>query len=203
MNNIDKLIDSTSANLERILRWVYPGALFIGLLYASQPIFLKALYSEIHTWGLVAGGLVVGSIVYLFQSYVVGYVITVPLILLKWDVRQGLQKEPKGETTKPCYCRRCRCIERFFDRMAEATRDRWSDKVPEKVNNYLNYAWATYKAVLITGWLTLFFYLFVDKEKGSILHNVECWWIPLAASLLIVGGLFTYLLLSRIRLEDP
>lgn len=142
MNNPFEFIGS---NFERLLRWVYPGALFIVLLYATHPEFLQGeegLYSKIGIWGLVTGGLVIGAVIYLFQSYVVGSVITVTFILLKWDVRQGIQRplaewETKEEE-KPRYCLRYwLCL---FDRMARAARERYSGNLHEKVGNYLDYA---------------------------------------------------------------
>jgi hypothetical protein len=205
MNNIDKLIDSIGANFERILRWVYPGALFIVLLYASRPIVLENLHDKIGIWGLVASGLVSGFVIYLFQGYVISQLITIFFILIKWDIRQGLQVDPykseKGTNAKP----ETNPIVRLFDRMARATQERWSIGDPQNLGNYLNYTWAIYHAVLMTGWLTLFFYLTRKESADSIpiFQDITWWWVVVPASLLIVGGLFTHLLLSRIRLEDP
>ena len=208
MPNLEEFIGK---NFERVLRWIYPGALFVVLLYASHPGYFNGpdgLYAKIGLWGLVVGALVAGFIIYLFQAYVIGYIITVPFIFSGWDVRQRLPKKVKETNTerKPGIKTKLKCCRErtvsLFDTMARATRDRWSDEVPPKLNNYQNYAWATYHAVLMTGWLTLFFYLSRNKSADSIFRDVPCWCVILPASLFILGGFFTYLLLTRIPPKD-
>ena len=74
MNDLNKLIDSTFNNFERVLRWVYPGGLAVVLLYAANPEFLqKTVYDHFGGWPVVIGGLIAGAVVYLFQAYFVGY----------------------------------------------------------------------------------------------------------------------------------
>jgi hypothetical protein len=174
MNNIDKLIYSIGANFERLLRWVYPGALFLVLLRMSRPDVFNALACRnlgIGLWGLVVGGLVAGFVIYLFQGYVVSYIINVVFILLKWDVRQRLQcdhGERETESKKqPVSC--VRWMLPLFDGMAAGTRERWSISDTQKLGNHLDYAWATYKVVLITGWLTIIF--FGINESGSVFSS--------------------------------
>jgi len=204
MNNIDKLIDSIWANFERFIRWVYPGALFLVLLAMSRPKAFEALVNMddgIGKWGLVVGALVAGVIIYLLQGYVVSYIITVPLILLKWDVRQGLQVDlDKRETepkNQPVSC--LRWMVPLFARMAAATRERWNAK---EIGNYLDYAWGVYHALLMTGWLTIAFFYLV-AEQGSTLHTAGAWKVVTPCGLLLFGGIFTYFLLTRIRVKDP
>jgi len=200
------LIDSIGKNFERLLRWVYPGALFLVLLYASKPNFFKNLTSvdnAIGIWGLVVGGLVAGVIVYLLQGYVVSYIINVAFMLLRWDVRQRLQcdhGERETESKKqPVSC--VRWMLPLFDGMAAGTRERWSISDTQKLGNHLTYAWATYKAVLITGWLTIIF--FGINESGSVFSSATAWAVLPPAILLLLGGLFTYLILSRIPVKNP
>jgi hypothetical protein len=234
--DLSKVIDSIVANFERFLRWVYPGGLTVALLYAANPTFLKdQVYDKFGGWGMVIGGLVAGAVVYLFQAYVVSWIVTFIFILLKWDVRQGLQvgywpRVPVG--TVPSCCRTImnvikrmlgyrvrQCMEslihclkqmvdtnpvcclipftRVFDRMAAATARRWQPTDSKGLENYLNYAWATYHAVLITGWLPIFFYCI--KKDGSVLEESHEWAVLLPAIMLLVGGVIYYALLTRIR----
>ena len=195
------LIDSIGRNFQRLLRWVYPGALFLVLLRISSPDafnHLACLNLGIGLWGLVVGGLVAGFVIYLFQGYFVSYIVTFIFIWAKWDVRQGLQV-PAPKIREKCKCIPY-CVLHFFDRMAVATRRRWNGSVPKGLGNYLDYAFAAYHAVMMTGWLTLVFVFVSIFNSDSVLR----WWILfIPAILFLVGGIITYMLLGRIKPEEP
>jgi hypothetical protein len=192
-----ELIYAVGKNFERLLRWIYPGALFLVLLGMSKPDafdHLAKLDDGIGLWGLVIVGLVGGVVTYLVQGYVVGFALAIIFNLLRWDVNQGLQVDVFAWSTRPRCCPRG--VERFFDRMAKATVNRQGGSVTESLGNYLNYAHGTYHAILITGWLTVVFYGI--NEQGSVFSNISAWAVLPPAILLMLGGILWFAILTRI-----
>jgi hypothetical protein len=188
--------EALGKNFERLLRWVYPGALFLVLLRMSRPEAFDAVAHDepVNVWGLVVVGLVAGFVVYLIQSYVVNYFVLLLFQLKNWDVNQGLQVAPPETPEREPRWVFLRPLARLFDRYAQAIRDRVN--LSEPLVNYLNYAWAAFHAVFITGWLTLVFFCVNDNQ--SVMDNVSAWYILPPAVLLLCGGLFTYAYLSRV-----
>lgn len=198
---MDNVVNSIGRNFERLLRWAYPGGLFLVLLRMSKPVAFSGMANLPNVkepWGLVIGGLVAGFTVYLFQAYVINHFISLLFQLANWDINVGLQV--RVAECRPPRLGLGRCA-RLFDRHAEATWRRWGDDLPKGLANYLNYAWASYHAVFTTGWLTLLF--FFAKEQPSIFADAAAWHILLPAGLFLWAGLWTYAHLSRVPLNGP
>lgn len=187
------LVDSIGRNFERLLRWVYPGAFFLVLLRLSnRSAYDNLLKVEPELWALVVAGIVAGVVVYLLQGYVLNMGLSILVTRIGWDVnaREG-NENPSWWPT---------CLDRLahlFDRIAQGTKRRWGGMNRQGLGNYLNYAWATYHATSITGWLTLVFYYFV-KDDSSVLAKLPFWAIPFPAILLVLGSLLTWCHLSRV-----
>ena len=179
-------------NFERLLRWVYPGALFLVLLRMSRPQAFKAVadVESGNVWDLVVVGLAAGFVVYLLQGYVINQLISAVAQLLRWDVNVY-------PSDQPIHCRCLRCLVRWVDPQARSIRRRYS--TCESLNSYLDYAWGVYHALSITGWLTILF--FGIRAKGSVLASNGCWgWVVFGTALLLfIASLWAYAQLSRVR----
>jgi len=180
--------EALGKNFERLLRWLYPGVLFLVLLHLSgQRDLIPADNVGLYSWPIVIGGITVGAAVYLIQMYIVTQFISFIVVLIRWDVNALVDNErPIGD---------CR-FAKFVDRYARAIEARWRSS-PQGTHSYLDYAWATYHAASITGWLALAF--FCSRGPDSVLDKLGGWVVVVPSSLLLVGALWEYLQLSRVR----
>ena len=90
------------ASFERVLRWVYPGALILVLLRLSRPdSFLEIVNLEdlAGPWELIVVGFVAGFAAYMLQGYVINYVISHIFQVLNWDVNVGMQVSVTATTS--------------------------------------------------------------------------------------------------------
>lgn len=181
------IINTVFDRFERSLRWLYPGLLFLVLLRMSRPDEFEAVNSVLENyWDLVGAGIVAGVAIYLFQAYLVGQVISAIGVWCKWDVNALLP----GETPV-----RSSCVLTILDRQAVSVRKRWGRKIENGLGGYLDYSWAAYHALSITGWLTIV--MFGLKCEGSVFEKAGCPILVLAI-LLMVGALWLYAQLTRI-----
>jgi len=198
----DKLVQSLGGNFERILRWIYPGALFLVLLRMSKPHAFKSLATPNDIggpWELIIAGLVAGFAAYLIQAYALNHLVSLVFQVANWDINTGLHVNVRSGAGQPKLG--LERLAHLFDRHAQATWLRWGGNLPEGLSNYLSYGWATYHAVSMTGWLTLLFFL--KKDCDSAFAAVPSWQILLPAALMLLGALWTYAHLSRVPLEAP
>ncbi len=194
---MDDVVESLGRNFERLLRWAYPGALFLVLLRMSRPNAFDAWAQVEHPWGLVVGGLVAGFALYLIQANAINQVITIVVQVLKWDVNVGLQVA-MSSASEPR--QGLRWLTRLMDRQAQGTIRRWSRTERDGRKGYLDYGWATYHAMLLTGWLTLLFWQL--SEDGSTLETAATWKVVLPVTLFVLGSFWTYAQLTRVPLGE-
>ena len=186
---MQNLIDQIDRSFQRLLRWVYPAMLFLVLLHLTRPEDFAKIAQVERPWGLIVGGLVAGAVAYLFQAYVFNQVISHVSTYLGWEIN----------ASRPLRFRRAlRPLANHADQWAEVTRRRWGTS-PERLSSYLDYAWATYHAMMLTGWLTLI--LFASKVQDSLFASVDSWNIIVPATLLLVAAIWHYAWLSRVQVS--
>jgi hypothetical protein len=184
-------IESIFNNFERLLRWIYPGALFLLLLYLSNPKCLNYLEESDkyiwtnNLWLLIMLAIVAGIVIYFFQQLVVTAIISF------FTVWSGWQIEPDPSKLRWKCCRK---IAGHFNWWARTVTNRW--KYPKRIDSYFNYAWGINHAAFITSWLTLTFFFFIKKDD-SIMSTFPSWIIILATILLFLGSLIQHLWLTR------
>lgn len=186
-----ELIGQIDRIFQRLLRWVYPPALFSTLLYLTRPDDFTTFASIEKPWGLIIASFVAGFAVYLFQNYFISQFII-------FGISCTIGWEYKFETLL-----RFRLLQPLADlanKWAQVTYRRYGTSV-ERLNSYLDYAWAAYHATMVTGWLTLT--LFFLKEQNSIFDSIPSWEIILPAALLILAGISYYGLLTRVTNYIP
>ena len=192
-------IESVFKHFERLLRFVYPGALLLTLLYLSSPNFgcLKCLsyVNEIDKgietndlWPFLLVVTVAGIVIYYFQQLVITAFISI------FTVKSGWQLEPDPDKL-PWKC--CRKLAGHCDGLIKTIIYRWYG---EKLDSYFNYAWAINHAAFITSWLTLIFAFFI-KTSDSIMDNISAIIIP-SAILLLFGSIWHHLLLTRAQAKS-
>lgn len=192
------LVESLGRSFERLLRWLYPGALFLVLLYLSSRSVFNSIRRVQDPWALVFVAIVAGMVTYLLQTYVVNQFISLLfdlpcLRLLSTDTEQ-LKGRPK-------------CLAEGAARWGEPAWRRWGiswhersdEQAKERLNSWLDYSWSTYHAGFITVWLTLVF--FCNSDRGSFLSNISPWLVWGLAIPLIASLLWQYLILTRVTLR--
>jgi hypothetical protein len=184
--------EALGRSFERLLRWLYPAALFLVVAYAARPSLLKLgqkLPAMGDTWGLILVALVAGFIAYLLQSYVWTTLISE---VLDRTVRWSTRNRSAGGFVA------------YVDRRFDDAWRRWGHNRKE-MNDYLNYAWATYHAASMTGWLTIVFTCF--KESRSFVNDNRSYCVAIVtiAGILFLASIWQYLILSRVaqRFEMP
>ena len=201
---MDNLVDSLGRSFERLLRWVYPGALFIVLLRLARPADFETLATiklagDESLWGLLVGGIVAGVIAYLLQGYVVNVVVSGVFIYLKWDVNVPFDRPQWVQRVLGWWGIRQVASEfaHLVDAMARNSRRRWESKL----SNWLDYVWGVHHATAVTGWLTLFFYL-LWNEPESRFDRAAAWEILAPSATLLLAALFLHAVLVRVKLPD-
>lgn len=184
MNNLGEYIGQ---GFERLLRWFYPGALFVVLLSLSRPDIFASITEQFgfpeHTiWGLLIFGLGVGFAIYLFQQYVITQTLSALSQLLRWDPNIARTDQPRT-----CCLR---VLAQWIDPQARVIEKQYKD------SNYIDYSWATYHATSMTGWLLLVF--IGIKTDSSLLSKAGCWSV-IPALFLILGSLYLFARLSRVK----
>lgn len=182
---MDKVVGSIAGTLERLLRWVYPGALFLILLYVSDREAFVGLQAVHWPWGLILLGLVAGFVVYLFQANIVTQALSLVALSNNW-VANALVAPPREASP-------------IFDGEARAILRRWGHS-RKRLNSYLDYSWAGYHATSITGWLPLAFLVF---GKWNCLPPEIEFWISVLSPLFLVFALLRYFQLTRVRFPGP
>lgn len=181
------MIDQIDRSFERLLRWIYPAVLFLVLLGVSRPGDFDTLAEVKWPWGLAIVGLVAGAVAYLLQAYVVNQLVVSQVShYCRWE--RNVYEVPRFRFLIG--------LANYADRWARVTHQRWGTKL-ERLHSYLNYAWATYHAAMLTAWLTLIFFLL--KVEGSMFASVEWWVVVIPAVLLLVGAIWQYVWLARIQ----
>lgn len=183
-------IDSIFRNFERILRWIYPGALFLSLLYLSSPNCLNFIkeVEAVHSWLLLLFAVIAGCIIYLSQQ-VITQLFSLLITGSRWEWEPDHEKLHWG-------C--CRYIARcFFDPWADLTISRF--KPQKHLDSWLNLAWARYHATFITAWLILIFFFF--KSSQSILSLIQPWIVFFFVAILLFGSILQFLWLTRITIR--
>lgn len=195
MENPAKFVENAgefvARNFERLLRWAYPGLLFLVLLELSKRGTLGEVAHAVPQvgplWTLGVTGLVAGSAVYLFQSYVVGEFFSF-LEFGLWEIDNHSRTLPFTDPNRQLS---------LVDRFALAVRRRWAGP---HLDSWLNYAWATDHAAFITGWLPTAFYIVnrATKPDSSWLGSLAWWQVYAPALALIIGAVWVHARLNRV-----
>lgn len=214
MRDIADAIDTIFTHFERLLRWFYPGGLILVLLWMSRPTDFNRLAdgatvggavvttpSVDGPWDLIVGALIAGFAAYLIQHGVINQVMSLlwPPLVPEGDAGQGSVGGKRSRVLE--IIKIWHWLDRRLDRVAENTRNRWSDGLPKNLQNYLNYAWGVHHAVMMTGWLTFVFFFINDSD--SFFDHAPDWSIYLVASLLLLGGVVTCVHLHRVQTKHP
>jgi len=89
------IISNVYGTFERILRYVYPGFLFLLLLYLSQPKgFCLVNTFGGNIWFLVIAGLIIGMVVQFIQQHVWTEILNVIFKSLRWKVNEHPNNPP-------------------------------------------------------------------------------------------------------------
>jgi len=190
------LIDSIDKNFQRLLRWAYPGILFLVLLHMSRPGEFVILSKVIYPWGLITAGLIAGAVIYLCQGYIFNQIVSHVALCLRWELNADYKID--GDNTVRCK-RIFGKLLKHADLWASICSKRWGQDL-HRLDSYLNYAWAIYHATALTGWLVLIF--FFVKGNGSPLAKIESWIVLLIGVLLLEGALWLYAWLSRVPIPE-
>ncbi|MEW6142600.1 MAG: hypothetical protein AB1597_05500 [Chloroflexota bacterium] len=170
-------------SLERLLRWVYPGLLFLALLGGSQPVAFKLLVGIERPWGVVVSGLVVGFVIYMLQRSVVSLLLqSVCFWGLHWE-----QREPRRWTRR---------LVGAMDTWVRREGNKWGS---EELVRYQNFAWGSYHALSMTGWLIILFVV-LWVEPQSPLGSIR-WWLLLPSILLLVASVWEFMFLIRLEVS--
>ncbi len=85
------MVDNIFKNIERILRWVYPGLLFFILLYITNRdftidiIFKDLGFPEYTSWGIILSITGIGALIYLLEQYVLNTFLLCIARKIGWD----------------------------------------------------------------------------------------------------------------------
>jgi len=183
---------------ERLLRWLYPGALFLGLLYAGKPDQLTRLKGATEfpeqIWILLILGLGISAAIYLFQNYVLTQLLLHTLFRwLNWDVGAVTDKEKRSEPKLSCMKW---LADKVINHQADVIELQYRD--PEKRQLYMDYCWGIFHAAFITVWLPFIF--LVSSRHETDLHSIG-WLVAIAIFLLLIGSLYLYLRITRVRVR--
>ncbi len=185
--------EAIGKGFERVLRWLYPGALFLILLAVSWPDFYNL--PIVTTYGLTAiivVGLTAGFITYLVQAYVLKELLVWVTKLIRWDVT--LLRLPP-DPIRFCFLRWL--AKTLCNPWAEAITKRWPTR--KELDGYLHYSFAAFHAMMITAWLPPLFRFLLWATHEPLLPfwtKWPCWWILSLVTGLF--GLFLYLYLTRL-----
>ena len=164
-------IDTIFSNFEKVLRWVYPGILFIVLLYAVRPEWVERAVDIVGRWGVFFGTLGVGFALFLVYQLVMVQTYHLIMIGFNWDVsaQDGQDERPKPKT------RFWRMLAKyFFDRDARKIERRMNEEkktqgtLRKKPYTYADYLWSICHAIGITGWLLVTFFWFAGLPWGFL-----------------------------------
>ena len=187
-------ISSIYDSFERLLRWAYPGMLFLVLLYVSKAKAINLLQKiEGYPWILALVVIVSGAVIYLFQINVITQTFAALAQSCRWDSvthpkytnKNAPHPKPRG-FLQPL-------AEKWFNHQA---RDIEIKHKAGSNSSYLDYAWAVYHAASITGWLGLIFCRI--KDTDSMLADINSW-VVVVSALLVFFSLYMFARLTRVR----
>lgn len=195
MNN---WLGSLYGSFERLLRWAYPGGLFLLLLYLGRPEDFYAVSAVGgNTWFLLFGGLIIGAAVYLVQVNVLTQLLSALAQWLRWDVgtHPGTNSQQARHLRPVAWLPGLRRLATdWFDPQAHVIERR--QRIARNPDTYQDYAWATFHSTMVTGWLALLF--FFTRENSRLLAGA--WYVICAAAgLLLIGACYLFLRLARVR----
>ena len=185
-----ELFYALDKGFQRLMRWAYPGILFLILWYASNPkkfidITKDIGFPEYTVWGLLIGGLGIGAVIYLLQVYVFTTILNI--IHSRWN-RSTPEHNPTSSN----------CFMKFIDGQAELIRGK--SQVESKLDAYMDYNWSICHALFITAWLTPIFYC--SRVSQSILSCLSLWHIVVFSVVLVVFAWYLYFRLIRVQPEQ-
>jgi len=181
------------SNVERFLRWIYPGLLVLGLLYLGRTdgpmvfLHLKNGSDAIQIFGLLVGVIVASILIYAAQRYLVHEMVIQYLLFLCGKGDAFNYAKHKG---KPPPLRR-RCDPTPFwcwsSRLNVESRTLGRD-----YNELRDYAWGVTHALGLTWWLILLGGLRAAPE--SQLGKLPDWVLGV-----VVAGMFVVWLWQELR----
>ena len=165
-------IDSFLANIERFLRWIYPGLLVIVLLYLGDSLKLADFpgteQSALKIFGLTVFAIVSSFVVYTLHRYVLHEIIEYAFFVLgigaKYVRREGQQNPPAIWTHRLNPLQFWRWNSRFqrlkFGVSRKSAEGRFLD--------FLTYQWAVTHALGLTFWAIPVSYYFLSSDDSHL-----------------------------------
>ena len=141
--------DLLGKSLERLLRWVYPGVLLLGLLFLADINVFRKFDREFYVWVAVGFVWIAGFVIFTLQRFVVNEFITLLLDFRGWNSLPRANRRPFLDGPFPWLCS-------YIDRLAKSSGDRFGqtgETRAGKIGDYLNERWGISHAIAITAWL--------------------------------------------------
>ena len=182
------VIDSVSRNLERLIRWAYPGILFVTLLALGNDAVFDQWQQYDDRIAIMAMAAISSSfVIYGLQRYFIGDLLVIPIAHAA-----GLS----------AYASRPR-FRWFLDPLSNSIQRRFGVKDgvrdEEAFSNYLMSRWAAIHATGLTSWVFALTYLTSLKDAPLRWISGEAAWV--IVGLLVVAYLSGALILERMELD--
>lgn len=157
------MLDNIFENIERLLRWFYPGLLFFILLFITDYGQFEIIANRLGfpgetSWGIILAITGMGTIIYLFYQYVLNTLLVITLGEWWKNKRKGKDINKRSRFVKHVYYK--------AEEIGDLCRS-------ERSMHYMYYNWGIYHALAITFWLLLSFFI------ANILINTSDWWVHL------------------------
>jgi len=169
-------------NVERFLRWVYPGLLLLALLHLGRKTSLpewQALRQQevaVQVFALVAVTIVASILIYAGQRYFVHEIFIQYLLFLSGNGDAFNYAKQKG---KPPPLRRRWCPTVFWEWSSRLNLE--SRSLPGGYSDLRDYSWGVTHALGLSAWLILLTSRY--GEENSIVDKFEVWALVLGAVL--------------------
>jgi hypothetical protein len=187
---MQEAVGNLLANVERFLRWVYPGLLLLALMHLGRKTSLpewEALRHQavaVQVFALLAAAIVASILVYAAQRYFLHEMVVQYLLFLRGKGDAFNYATQNGE---PDTLRWPQDFWHWSSRLNVESRTLGRD-----YNDLRDYAWAVTHALGVTWWLILLGRLLAAPE--SVIGRLPGWALGL-----IVGGLFVVWLWQELR----
>ncbi len=169
-------VQSLLSNVERFLRWVYPGLLFLALLHLGskdgviETSGLDVRSPSLQIFGLTTWAIVAGFVIYSLQRYVV-HEMFVQYLVFWVAIRKG--DAYSYALKKKCVDTPIRRFPSHFWQWSACLQ--WDSlQAMQGYSGWRDYSWAVTHALGLSSWLILLGRLLA--QEGSTLSKAN-WWV--------------------------